>query len=44
MKLFHSSLTFGNAILTYAACVKTQGHPELRLAYKDLLQAIILHS
>lgn len=37
MKLSQSFLTFGNAVLTNAECVKTPGFPELRLAYNDLL-------
>lgn len=42
--LSHSFLTFGNAVLTNTACVKTPGYPELRLASTDLLEAITRHS
>lgn len=37
MKLSHSFLTFGNAVLANTACVTPPGYPELRLAYGDLL-------
>lgn len=37
MKLLQSFLTFGNAVLTNAECVKIPGFPELRLPHNDLL-------